>query len=266
MSLAMIDKLFFADKISPDLVVDFGCADGALLRQLKALKLDLNVIGYDADSNMARNSTKNIPIGSDWYCLLEDLQGLPACFYLDKIRNGQTNPPYPHYPIKKNVALILSSVIHEICHYGSKADIDDFWKKVFDTGFEYIVIRDMVPSRSIDRPSNVNDVKKVYHKFLHTKALNDFESVWGSIESNRQLVHFLLKYRYLEPNWDREVRENYLPITREDLLAKIPNQYDVIFHEHYVLPYILQTVKNKTGIEVKDPTHMKLILKRNGEA
>jgi SAM-dependent methyltransferase len=243
MSLAMIDKLFFADKISPDLVIDFGCADGTLLRHLKALKPELNVIGYDADPKMVKHSTKDIHITSDWK---NDINVSVGCYH--------------------SSALILSSVIHEICHYGSKADIDSFWKKVFETGFEYIVIRDMVPSRSIDRPSNVNDVKKVYHKFLHTKALNDFESVWGSIESNRQLVHFLLKYRYLEPNWDREVRENYLPLTREDLLAKIPNQYDVIFHEHYVLPYILQTVKNETGIEVKDPTHMKLILKKNGEA
>lgn len=229
MSLAMIDKLFFADKISPDLVVDFGCADGTLLRQLKSLKPELKVMGYDADPEMVKRSvTAEIPMTSIW-------------------NNIQSSVGFYH-----NSALILSSVIHEALHYGSKADIDDFWKKVFETGFEYIVIRDMVPSRSIDRPTNINDLKKAYHKFLHTKALTDFESVWGSIENNRQLVHFLLKYRYLEPNWNREVRENYLPVTREDLLAKIPNEYDVIFHEHYVLPYILQTVKDETGIEVKD--------------
>lgn len=120
----------------------------------------------------------------------------------------------------------------------------------------------MVPSRSVDRLACINDVKKAYHKFLHSKALTDFEGIWGSIESNRQLIHFLLKYRYLTPNWDREVRENYMPITREDLLAKIPNEYDVLFHEHYVLPFIWQSVKNDTGIEIKDPTHMKLILKK----
>ena len=239
MSLAMIDKLFFADKIQPDLVVDFGCADGTLLRQLKSLKPELDMIGYDADPNMAKHETNQLPISSNWNSIKHLVEK------------------------SEHAALVLSSVIHEVCHYGSKADIDDFWKKVFETGFEYIVIRDMVPSRSIDRPSNVNDVKKIYHKFLHTKALTDFEGIWGSIEGNRQLIHFLLKYRYLEPNWNREVRENYLPVTREDLLAKIPNEYDVIFHEHYVLPYILQTVRDETGIEVKDPTHLKLILKRN---
>ena len=235
MELSMIDKLFFADKVQPDLVVDFGCADGSLLRHLKELKPELDVIGFDTDPNTGSNF---VNIAHNWG-LIEEL-----------IKKA------------KDPSLILSSVIHEVCHYASRAEIDDFWQKVFGSNFRYIIIRDMVPSRSIDRPSCINDVKKAYHKFLHTKALTDFEGIWGSIESNRQLLHFLLKYRYLTPNWDREVRENYLPITREDLLAKIPNEYDVLFHEHYVLPFIWQSVKNDTGIEIKDPTHIKLILKR----
>ena len=239
MELSMIDKLFFADKVQPDLVVDFGCADGSLLRHLKALKPELHVIGFDSDPEMVKlSTTAEVPITALWETIKRAVES------------------------HKNSALVLSSVIHEVCHYASRADIDDFWNKVFDTGFHYIVIRDMVPSRSVDRPACINDVKKAYHKFLHTKALTDFEGIWGSIESNRQLLHFLLKYRYLTPNWDREVRENYLPITREDLLAKIPNEYDVLFHEHYVLPYIWQSVKNDTGIEIKDPTHIKLILKK----
>lgn len=238
MELSMMDKLFFVDKVDTDLIVDFGCANAVLLKAIRTLKPTVRLVGYDIDPTMAGNGAPEFPVHSDW--------------------------EYVKAAVKDSAhsTLVLSSVIHEVYHYGSKADIDAFWKKVFETGFEYIVIRDMVPSRSIDRISNVNDVRKVYAKFLHGKLLNDFESIWGSIEGNRQLVHFLLKYRYAEPNWEREVRENYLPITREDLLAKIPLSYDVIFHEHYTLPYLLQTVKKDTGIEIKDPTHMKLILKR----
>jgi hypothetical protein len=55
----------------------------------------------------------------------------------------------------------------------------------------------MIPARSVDRPSDVNDVMKVYRKFLNTKVLHDFQNVWGGIEGNRNLVHFLLKYKYL---------------------------------------------------------------------
>lgn len=238
MELSMIDKLFFVDKIDPDLIVDFGCANGALLREIRKVKGAIPLMGFDIDPEMAKLTNGDIHICTDWDWI------------------GQMTKKFPH------AALVLSSVIHEVYHYGSKADINAFWKKVFETGFEYIVIRDMIPSRSIDRLANINDVRKVYARFLHTKLLNDFESIWGSIEGNRQMVHFLLKYRYAEPNWEREVRENYMPLSREDMLAKIPLAYDVIFHEHYTLPFIWQTVKRDTGIEIKDPTHMKLILKR----
>lgn len=239
MDLSMIDKLFFVDKIEPDLIVDFGCAGGTLLKNLKAMCPSLRAIGYDADPEMIKHSSATVNITSNW----------------DLVEGGIEQSQRP--------AIILSSVIHEVFHYGSKHDIDTFWNKVFNSGFKYIIIRDMVPSRSIDHISCVNDVKKIYHKFLGSKALTDFERIWGSIENNRQLVHFLLKYRYLEPNWEREVRENYIPIAREDLLAKIPMEYDIVFHEHYVLPYILQTVRDDMGIELKDPTHLKLILRKN---
>ena len=240
MELSMIDKLFFADKIQPDFLVDFGCADGTLLRSIKQMNPSIPLVGYDIDPEMRKHSTSAIPIVSTWAAITTDMT------------DAYERP-----------ALVLNSVIHEVCHYGSQNDICDFWNKVFGSGFKYIVIRDMIPCRSIDRISNINDVKKIYHKFLGSKALTDFERIWGSVENNRQLIHFLLKYRYIEPNWNREVRENYLPVAREDLLAKIPMSYDVLFHEHFVLPFVWQTVKDDTGIEIKDPTHLKLILTRN---
>jgi hypothetical protein len=239
MEMSMIDKLFFVDKIQPDLIVDFGCADGTLIRAIRGMNPTVQLEGYDIDPNMCRNSTSEISITNNW----------------ERI--------YAYVQKAENPALILNSVIHEVCHYGSQVDICDFWNKVFETGFKYIVIRDMVPCRSVDRISNINDVKKIYHKFLGSKELTDFERIWGSVENNRQLIHFLLKYRYIEPNWNREVRENYMPVAREDLLAKIPLSYDVLFHEHFVLPHVWQTVKEDTGIEIKDPTHLKLILTRN---
>lgn len=254
MDLSMIDKLFFLDKIQPDFVVDFGCAAGTLLKNLHHFCPNLRKIGFDNDINMvADHSCKESPITTNWEEIVQKMKVGTKAYGEKSVTYTDVEAP----------ALILSSVIHEVFHYGSKVDIDAFWDKVFNSGFKYIVIRDMVPSRGIDRASCPNDVKKIYHKFLGTKALTDFERIWGSIENNRNLVHFLLKYRYLEPNWEREVRENYIPIAREDLLAKIPMEYDVVFHEHYVLPYLLQTVKDDTGIELKDPTHLKLILRRN---
>ncbi len=239
MELSMMDKMFFIDKIEPNVIVDFGCADAVLLKAIHNMKPNVQLIGYDTDPKMVKHQTEEIPIVSDWLKVMDMTRGM------DK------------------VALNLSSVIHEVFHYGSKANIDLFWHQVLQADFEYIIIRDMIPSRAIDRVACVNDVKKVYHKFLGTVALDDFERVWGSIENNKQLIHFLLKYRYLQPNWEREVRENYMPITREAVLAKIPMNYDIVFHEHYVLPYLLQTVRDDLGIEIKDPTHLKLILRKH---
>ena len=240
MSMSLLDKAFFADKISDsDLLVDFGCADGVLLRFLKSTFPHMDVFGYDNDLTMAKHSTDDALIYTNWEAVVREVKEA------------------------KNATLNLSSVIHEVFHYCSRGDIDLFWQQVFNSGFAYIVIRDMIPSRSIDRPSNINDVRKIYRKFLGTKTLNDYESVWGNIESNKNLIHFLLKYRYIEPNWERELKENYLPINRESLLSKIPDKYEIIFHEHFVLPYLYQTVKQDVGIEIKDSTHLKLILKRN---
>jgi len=74
-------------------------------------------------------------------------------------------------------------------------------------------------------------------------------------------MHFLLKYKYLQPNWNREVRENYFPLYREKLLSMIPDNYSILYHEHFTLPYIKESVKEDLGIEIKDNTHLKLILK-----
>lgn len=61
-------------------------------------------------------------------------------------------------------------------------------------------------------------------KSLHYLTTS-FEDRWGAIcdsETKRvnvkNLIHFLIKYRYVE-NWDREVKENYLPVTQDKLAS-----------------------------------------------
>ena len=127
---------------------------------------------------------------------------------------------------------------------------------------DYVIIRDMIPSEKIDRASDINDVRKVLRKFYGTKELNDFQSKWGNIENNKNLVHFLLKYKYVQPNWNREVKENYLPIYREKLLCLFPDEFEVLYHEHYTLPYIKENIMKDFRIELKDATHLKIIFKK----
>jgi hypothetical protein len=249
MAKSAMDKAFFVDKIDAGLIVDFGCADGSLFQLISGfLTDDIKLVGYDVDEKMVclasqKLQKENIFFYSDW---------LDVC----KMHND-------YIQIKDaKTAIILNSVIHEIYDYLTVSQIDDFWETVFK--FDYVVIRDMIPSEKIDRQSDINDVRKILRKFYGTKELNDFQNKWGSIENNKSLVHFLLKYKYVTPNWEREVKENYLPLYREKLLCLFPDRFDVIYHEHFCLPYTKEQILHDLNIELKDNTHLKIIFRKRG--
>jgi SAM-dependent methyltransferase len=242
MKKSLLDKIFFMDKIDARVIVDYGCADGTLIHFLSTLFPELYYIGFDIDPKMVDKAR-------------EKCGGNEQRFFFTSDWNEVVE--HSHAGLS---AVLLSSVIHEVYAYGTRKDVDDMWGRVFLGDFNYIVIRDMVPSTSLDKASNINDVANIYKK-ADKAYLHEFEKVWGTIESNKNLIHFLLKYRYTD-NWEREVRENYLPITREELLSTIPEQYEIEFHEHFILPYLKNVVRQDFGITIKDNTHLKLVLKR----
>ena len=242
MAKSMLDKLFFLDKVDAQLYVDFGCADGTLFKFMRPFAKDAVLVGYDIDPKMCDAARANT---GDYYTDKWDIIAANVKAAKDK---------------GERTAIILNSVIHEVYNYCDPRQIDKFWKDVFGAGFDFIIIRDMIPSETVDRPSDINDVSKVWRKFRHHKALRDFEGRWGGIESNKNLLHWFLKYQYLEPNWEREVKENYIPLYHEDLLSMPPDNYNIMYHEHYVLPHLKRLVKKDFGIELKDATHLKIIL------
>ena len=237
------DKMFFLDKIKDNVeaIVDFGCADGALIRHLSEFT-NIKLVGYDSDYNMidiAKSKTNK-----DNCLFNEDFE---------KIIKEEIIP--------QESLLNISSVIHEVYSYLDSKDIEVFWNMVLDSNFKYISIRDLCASESINRPSNINDYTKLIQK-AKPRFLSDFESVWGSVRENRNLVHYLLKYRFLE-NWDREVRENYFGLSLERLLSKIPmDKYEIVYFENYILPYTANKIKEDFDIELHDNTHVKLLLKK----
>lgn len=237
------DKLFFLDKIKDNVeaIVDFGCADGALIRHLSELT-NIKLVGYDSDYNMidiakSKTNKDNCLFNEDFGEIIEE------------------------EIIPQESLLNISSVIHEVYSYLDSKDIEIFWDMVLDSNFKYISIRDLCASKSINRPSNINDYTKLIQK-AKPRFLSDFESVWGSVRENRNLVHYLLKYRFLE-NWDREVRENYFGLSLERLLSKIPiDKYEIIYFENYILPYTANKIREDFDIELHDNTHVKLLLKK----
>lgn len=260
MSIGMMDKLFFVDKINADLIVDFGCANGTLIQCMDDWLPDsTSYIGYDNDPEMAQKAATAWLLKANLDKMSEDR--IRRTVFWSKWDAVQTHVAEQKKAGKKT-AVILSSVIHEVYHYGQPQEIDQFWARIFGAKFDFIVIRDMIPSEGVDRPSDTGDVLKVLRKFRDSRELKDFERRWGSIQNNKNLLHFLLKFQYTTPNWEREVKENYFPMYWEDMMAMIPSEYSLLYHEHFTLPYIKRTVRNTFNIELKDATHLKLILER----
>lgn len=242
MSKSYQDKLFFLDKIKEDVdtIIDFGCADGTLIKYLNENTTDIKMIGFDVDEEMIKiaKSKSEHMFSSD---------------FSECIAAASTH-----------TLLNLSSVLHEVYSYCMKDEIDIFWHRVLDNNFEYIAIRDLCTSETINRSANMNDYMKVLQK-ADPEQLSEYESIWGSVRENRNLVHYLMKYRFVE-NWDREVRENYFPLSVERLLKKIPaDKYEIIYFENYILPYTANKIKEDFDIELHDNTHVKLLLKRKEE-
>jgi len=236
MKKSMADKLFFLNLISTDTVdtiVDYGCADGVLLSMVDN---SWAKIGIDMNIDMLTRAEQLIPTGK--FILANNLPKIDGT----------------------NKLLNLSSVLHEIYSYGTKDDVLTFWKNLFNSNYEYIVIRDLITDVKEEAKATKEDVTKV-RESAWRYLLKDFESRWGSIESQKNLLHFLLKYKYTE-NWNREVNENYFNLSVEELLNIIPNGYKVIYKNTYCLPFVHDRILKDMQIDVKDTTHIQLILKR----
>jgi len=241
MSYGIIDKLYFVNKIDFDCIVDFGAADGILLEKLKQIKPYVNTVAYEIDDNFL-DILKNKNIDHVTNSMVD-------------IQNYIKNFESP--------MLLLSSVIHEIYSYSSERQIIHFWNTIFNSGFKYIVIRDMSTKKSYKKFNlPKKNIDKVYQN-SNPILIKSFERIWGSIRNNyHTLMHYLLKYKY-EDNWDREVKENYLPITLEELKSLIPANWNIIYENNFLLEYIKDIVKSDFDINITEPTHIKLIIKIN---
>ena len=238
MQRSILDKMFFIDKIFEPFkyILDFGCANGELIKAMEPMFPDYTYLGYDLSPEMIDTARQNV---SD------------AQFYdnWDKIE------------IPCDESLInISSTIHEVYSYGNENDIELFWNRVFGSGFRYVTIRDMMFSRTENGPVR-KDQLEVIRNSMYSEWLESFEKIWGSIETQSQLVHFLLKYKYTQ-NWDREVHENYFPVFTEDLMERIPSSYRLVYKDLFTLPYTSWQIRKDFGFELKEHTHIKLILER----
>lgn len=237
MSLSIADKLFFLKELDPngfDTVVDFGCANGQLLKMIPDKYIR---IGIDNSDVMINEAKKNFPEG----------------IFLSSLEEAKT------FDLSSAV-LNMSSVIHEVYSYSSIKEIQKFWKDVFYSGYKYITIRDMMISKNTNRKATKKELAIINENLKYKELFDDFQKSYPE-RRLRDILHFLLKYRYIE-NWNREKGENYFPLTVEELLDLIPNNYELILCNVYIPKWIYFKVFDDFNYKIKNNTHINLVLKK----
>jgi len=241
MRKSLIDKIFFMDKLDENIscILDYGCADGVLIDFLSGIFPEMSFIGFDISEEMIAAAQ-------------ERCKDKNNALFLSEFNFNERD--------FSKVAVNLSSLIHEVYSYGTENSIKDFWNIINNSGFKYITIRDMCLDQSAHRPSLKEDILKV-KRFCKPEQIEQFETYHGSLSDNYNLIHFLMKYRY-QTNWDRECKENYLPLTMEELVNQISADYELIYFDHYILPFLARKVKQDMDITLKDYTHIKMIWRK----
>ena len=246
MRRSMWDKAFFMDKV-PDAqaIVDYGCADGSLVRFLHGLFPAMRFIGFDIDPAMiaAANAQRE---ENTWF--FSDMEAVP-----DKLR--EMNVPGCQTVIN------FSSVFHEVFHYGF--DLSMIKGMIASIDPQYLVVRDMMYDSLNDETIVSREIEARVRDTLPAWQIADFEKAHGPIRLRKNLVHLLLKYKYTE-NWPRECAENYFSYTMQDLTAVLneDHRYRSLLFSRYILPWIRYDIENKLGIDAGDEftTHFSLIL------
>ena len=247
MRRSMWDKAFFMDKVpGTELIIDYGCADGSLIRFLQSLFPSMHFIGFDIDPAMIEAANRE-RVGNMWFYSSADEM-------MAKIRELGIE--------RRRIAVNFSSVLHEIFHYDcDRSVITDIIRGISP---RYLVIRDMMYNAQ-DPDARVAEAAEHIRSVLPAWQVEQFEARWGSISLRRNLAHLILKYKYVE-NWERECEENYFSYTLDDLSALLDPEgaFEPLLESRYVLPWCRYDCENNLGVDMGSEftTHFSLILGR----
>lgn len=260
------DKLFFADKLVYDWnsFLDYGCADGFLTRMIGEAFPGKEIYGYDADPLMITKAQLMSDYGTPGFPGIH--RNVHFSHNIKKLCQDvgkEKKMAKDERPLID--VLFLSSLLHEVYSYKTPTEIEEFWKFVFETGFKYIVIRDMMPDIPLTKtPSDL--LENVYDhcsKMNLLDKLAQHEEQFGTIAIYKNCLHFMMKYKYTHTeNWEREVAENYFSLTTESFLKVIPANYRIEHQEHYTLPFNKMQWETDFGTFIDEKIHAKIILKK----
>lgn len=251
MSKSIWDKAFFMDKIiGTKCVIDFGCADGAMIRYLSGLFPDMMFIGFDISSELISRAQITPPFnanliyfnGGFWETGEDDL--------VEYVKE--------HYK-SEEICINFSSVLHEV--YSSTGGIEVIQRFIRDLKPRYITIRDMYCDEYLPIPP------AIFRQMFDTvdkKAYSAYVKIFGVPVYWRDLNHLLMKLRWKDNGYEEELKEDYFSWGIDQFNKDIGNNYNTIFDCYYQLPYLGEKWKQEYGWYNPDAhTHAQFILRRD---
>ena len=250
MSKSVWDKAFFMDKIpGAKCVIDFGCADGAMIRFLAGLFPNIEFFGYDMNNELLRRARVMTPeyyAVSYWHSSeIEPMIRQIKCSYKSE-----------------EICLNFSSVLHEV--FSSSPEGKEAIRTIIDKLHpRYITIRDMFFEDY--RNGLLNSViRDMMLKDVNADDYAKFVDKFGNVKTWKDLIHFLMKYQWHNNGYEQELEENYFSWTFNDLINLITVDdisYKAIYENEYMLPYYWEQWKKFIGPHMH--THAQFILRRD---
>ena len=251
MAKSVWDKSFFMDKIpGVKCVIDFGCADGAMIHFLAPLFPDIMFVGYDISVELIDRARHTAP----YYANVVYLDGSKKYDHQHVI--DFVKPKFK----PEEICINFSSVLHEVFSktIEGKYVIGHMINALKP---KFITIRDMY-FEGENKVLSYNHVKEIIKAFdVKDIFIEDFEDEFSSICSTKYLHHFLMKYQWRENGWDEEMDEDYFSWNIKDF-TDIIGPYKIIFENHYMLPYYREQWHKHDTYPVEANTHAQFILRR----
>ena len=255
------DKLGFIDHIFEPLnvIVDFGCANGAITRMIKAFYPNAVVIGYDLKEVLEQNG-------------LYKTMDKTGIIYTSNLNDIDLAVNDYNLPSGSNSLLVMNSVTHEIYNYMSRFDRYELFNKLFSIGFDYIWLRDMFIEGNFGGNNTLEGIYNNIHASnddISERLSQNCVYLNTNTPNSQELVEFMLKCRY--KNWDKEMKESYNALydNRHEFSAFLKKYgFKVDYLERYVLPYVDYINEKDFGINLSlhsITTHIKVLLVKGEE-
>lgn len=254
MAKSVWDKAFFMDKIpGVKCIIDFGCADGAMIRFLAPLFPDITFVGFDISDKMISMARSKKPFYPNVMFFKHHTD------VIDYAKRITTYDP-------SEICINFSSVLHEV--FSSTDGRDTIIEMVDELQPKYITIRDMycddpVEFFSMERVGTLVDSIAAYEDGDINQRFREFTDKFGTLKNWRDAAHLMMKLQWKHNGWEEELKENYFSWTLDDIFKLCPH-YSTMFECRYQLPYLTEQWKLHYNWYNPDiHTHAQFILRRD---